>query len=79
MDYIEVKLMPTPFAEETCDILAALLAPLGFDSFATEGGETSCLKAYISEITFNNGESLSIRPNDIVLFVGQDLQMLLIV
>ncbi len=28
------------------------------------------LKAYISEITFNNGEKLSIRDNDIVLFVG---------
>ncbi len=28
------------------------------------------IKAYISEITFNDGKVLSIEPNDIVLFVG---------
>lgn len=32
--------------------------------------EKQKIEAYISEITFNNGESLSIAPNDIVLFVG---------
>ena len=44
MNYIEVTLKPNPCSEELCDILAALLAPLGFDSFSTE---TDCLKAYI--------------------------------
>lgn len=63
MDYIEVKLMPTPFAEETCDILAALLAPLGFDSFATEVGETSCLKAYISEKQFSGHQLDALLAN----------------
>ena len=53
MNYIEVKLTPTPFSEDTCDVLAALLAPLGFDSFVTEAGETSCLKAYIPDKQFS--------------------------
>ena len=63
MDYIEVKLMPTPFAEETCDVLAALLAPLGFDSFATEGGETACLKAYIPEKQFSGHQLEALLAN----------------
>lgn len=46
MNYIEVKLMPAPASEETCDILAALLAPLGFDSFSNE---TEHLLAYIPQ------------------------------
>ncbi len=46
MNYIEVTLKPNPCSEELCDILAALLAPLGFDSFSTE---TDCLKAYIPQ------------------------------
>lgn len=46
MNYIEVTLVPDPMSEETCDVLAALLAPLGFDSFSTE---EDCLKAYVTE------------------------------
>lgn len=46
MNYIEVALTPTPCSEEICDVLAALLAPLGFDSFSNE---TECLKAYITQ------------------------------
>lgn len=46
MNYIEVTLKPNPCSEELCDVLAALLAPLGFDSFSTE---TDCLKAYITQ------------------------------
>lgn len=46
MNYIEVTLKPNPCTEELCDVLAALLAPLGFDSFSTE---TDCLKAYITQ------------------------------
>ncbi len=46
MNYIEVTLKPNPCSEELCDILAALLAPLGFDSFSTE---KDCLKAYITQ------------------------------
>ncbi len=45
MNYIEVSLVPTPLSEDVCDVLAALLAPLGFDSFSSE--ETG-LKAYVS-------------------------------
>lgn len=43
MNYIEVSLAPEPFSEEICDVLASLLAPLDYDSFATED---DCLKAY---------------------------------
>ncbi len=46
MNYIEVTLKPHPCSEELCDVLAALLAPLGFDSFSNE---TDCLKAYITQ------------------------------
>ncbi len=46
MNYIEVTLKPDPMSEEVCDVLAALLAPLGFDSFSTE---QDCLKAYVTE------------------------------
>ena len=46
MNYIEVQLTPTPASEELCDVLAALLGPLGFDSFSNE---TDCLKAYIPQ------------------------------
>lgn len=43
MNYIEVTLVPSPMSEETADVLAAVLGPLGFDSFSTE---SDCLKAY---------------------------------
>lgn len=46
MNYIEVILTPQPSTEELCDVLAALIAPLGFDSFSNE---TDCLKAYIPQ------------------------------
>ncbi len=46
MNYIEVTLTPAPCSEEICDVLAALLAPLGFDSFSNE---SDCLKAYITQ------------------------------
>ena len=46
MNYIEVQLTPSPASEELCDVLAALLGPLGFDSFSNE---TECLKAYIPQ------------------------------
>ena len=36
-------MVPVPMSEDTADVLAALLAPLGFDSFETE---EDCLKAY---------------------------------
>ena len=63
MDYIEVKLTPTPFTEETCDILAALLAPLCFDSFETENGENACLKAYIPEKQFSGQQLDALLAN----------------
>lgn len=44
MNYIEVKISPSPFSEDICDLLAAVLAPLGFDSFSTE---SDALLAYI--------------------------------
>lgn len=43
MNYIEVSVVSNPFSEEISDVLAALLAPLNYDSFATE---SDCLKAY---------------------------------
>ena len=43
MNYIEVSLVPAPFSNEIADVLAALLAPLDYDSFSTE---SDCLKAY---------------------------------
>lgn len=46
MNYIEVSLVPTPMSEDVCDVLAALLAPLGYDSFSNE---PDCIKAYITE------------------------------
>lgn len=46
MNYIEVKIIPTPCSEAICDLLSAQLGPLGFDSFSTEA---DCLKAYITE------------------------------
>lgn len=60
MNYIEVKLMPNPCSEEVCDVLSALLAPLGYDSFTYQtAGEDSdepaladeivALKAYVGE------------------------------
>ena len=33
MNYIELHLHPQPMSEATCDILASLLAPLGYESF----------------------------------------------
>ena len=36
----------------------------------TESNDTDRIKAYISEIKFNNGSSLKIEANDIILFVG---------
>lgn len=44
MNYIEVKLIPSPCNEAICDILASELGPLGFDSFSTEADH---LLAYI--------------------------------
>jgi ribosomal protein L11 methyltransferase len=33
MNYIELTIAPQPYSEEIADVLAALLAPIGFDSF----------------------------------------------
>lgn len=49
MNYIEVTLKPTPMSEDAADVLAALLAPLGYDSFSTE---EDCLKAYCPKNLF---------------------------
>lgn len=43
MNYVEVRLRPLPMNEAASDILAAMLAPLGYDSFTTE---SDCLLAY---------------------------------
>ena len=44
MDYTEVKISITPFSQQAADITAALLAEIGFDSFAEGENE---LNAYI--------------------------------
>ncbi len=51
MNYIEVKLVPMPFSEACCDVLAAELADLGFDSFTTE---SDCLMAYCPQHLFDS-------------------------
>ena len=51
MNYIEVKLVPVPMNEPVADVLAALLGPLGFDSFSTEA---DCLKAYCPQNLFDD-------------------------
>ena len=53
MNYIEVTLTPTPCDETITDVLAALLAPLGFDSFESEA---ECLKAYCPENLFSESD-----------------------
>ena len=50
MDYIEAKLTPRPMSEAACDVLAALLAPIGFDSFAADG---DALRAYCPRPLFS--------------------------
>ena len=51
MNYIEVKLVPSPMSEDTADVIAALLGPLGFDSFSVE---EDCLKAYCPQNLFDD-------------------------
>lgn len=63
MNYIEVKLMPTPCSEDICDLLAAELGTLGFDSFSTE---EDCLKAYIPENLWDT-EALQLLLSDFAL------------
>lgn len=50
MNYIELKVSGPGMTEDVEDVLAALLAPLGYDSF--ENGE-ECLKAYCPENLFS--------------------------
>lgn len=50
MQYLYAEITVTPFSESTCDILAAMLGEVGFDSF--EQTETG-LKAYIQQVQFN--------------------------
>ena len=50
MNYIEVRLVPSPFEETYTDILAAELGDLGYDSFCTE---EDCLKAYCPKNLFS--------------------------
>lgn len=70
--------MPNPCSEEVCDILAALLAPLGYDSFSTElsapagedsgelAGQPVALKAYVTEQQWDS-ESLNALLSDLPL------------
>lgn len=50
MNYTEVKISITPFSQQTADIITALLAEIGFDSFA-EGD--NALNAYIPSQNFD--------------------------
>ena len=63
MNYIEVRLTSNPFSEDTCDVLAALLAPLGYDSFSVETEESACLKAYIPEKVFSEQQLTAVLDN----------------
>ena len=53
-------MIPLPFAEDTCDVLASLLAPLGYDSFTTETEREACLKAYIPEKQFSDQQLIDL-------------------
>ncbi len=53
MNYTEVLLSPQPFSDDVCDVLAALLGPLGYESFAVEPAPEPCLKAYIPAPQFS--------------------------
>ncbi|MBQ0057928.1 MAG: 50S ribosomal protein L11 methyltransferase [Bacteroidales bacterium] len=50
MNYIELTVSIDPMSEDNADILAAMLAPLGYDSFSTE---EDCLKAYCPQNMFD--------------------------
>ena len=76
MNYIEVKLVPSPMSEDTADILAALLGPLGFDSFETE---EDCLKAYCPQNLFSADALQEVLnelplPDVTVQWVAQEVQ-----
>lgn len=53
MDYIEVKIAPCPYSDDVADVLAALLAARGFDSFEKREDE---LWAYCPEGAFHESE-----------------------
>lgn len=57
MDYIEVKIAPCPYSDDTADVLAALLAAQGFDSFEKRDEE---LWAYCPEGLFCESELRSL-------------------
>ncbi len=50
MNYISLTLTPTPFSEAAADVLSALLADVGFDSFETHA---DCLVAYCPESLYD--------------------------
>lgn len=56
MNYIEVKLLPNPSSEAVCDVLASLLAPLGYDSFSNETDDSGVcvLHAYVSQTQWDS-------------------------
>lgn len=60
MNYIEITLVPVPFSEETCDVMAAMMAPLGYDSFSTEA---DCLKGYVLENQYDEGALTDLVDN----------------
>ncbi|MGM9804726.1 MAG: 50S ribosomal protein L11 methyltransferase [Muribaculaceae bacterium] len=65
IDYIEVKFVFTPFSADEADIMAALLAPFGFDSFEnTQEGlcayvnkdlyDPQCINAVLGQYPFSS-------------------------
>ena len=63
MLYLYANIIVTPYSEATCDILAALLCEIGFDSFEmTDTG----LKAYIPQEQFDEA-SLQATLHDLLL------------
>ena len=68
MNYIEVKLLPNPSSEAVCDVLAALLAPLGYDSFSSETDDSGSpfLQAYVTQAQWDS-EALNALLADLPL------------
>ncbi len=76
MNYIEVKLMPSPMSEDTADILASMLGDLGYDSFSTE---EDCLKAYCPQNLFSTEALQSLidelpLPDVTVQWIAQEVE-----
>ncbi len=57
MNYIALKVTPTPYNEDVADVLSALLAEVGFDSFDPQA---DCLMAYCPERLYDEAATQAV-------------------